>query len=95
MSTSLPRKLTLAAALFGAAALFSGSALAQSYRYMDCDELWYERNAIYADAGYCFETERAIDEFGEACFPPYGKLTRTQQRKVDEIVRWERRKGCR
>lgn len=73
----------------------AGTASAQSYRYMDCDELWYARNAIYADNGYCFQTQRAIRVFGEACFPPWGKLSRSEQREVDLIVSWEKRKGCR
>lgn len=72
----------------------TGSAAAQSYRAMDCDELWYARNAIYADNGYCFETRRALRAFGEACFPPYGELSRSEQREVDTIRDWERRKRC-
>jgi hypothetical protein len=31
-----------------------------------CDQLWYSRNAIYKDAGYCFKTSRAIRTFGNA-----------------------------
>lgn len=72
----------------------AGPAVAQSYRTMDCDELWYARNAIYADNGYCFETRRALRAFGEACFPPYGELSRSEQREVDTIRQWERRKRC-
>lgn len=81
----------LAAMMVVAAA---GPAAAQSYRRMSCGELWYARNAIYADAGYCFKTRRAIRTFGRACFPPYGRLTPRQQDEVDEIQSWERRKGC-
>lgn len=73
----------------------AGAASAQSYRYMSCDELWYERNLIYAENGYCFKTDRAIRVFGEACFPPWGELSRAEQREVDLIVSWEKRKGCR
>jgi hypothetical protein len=39
----------------------SGFAAAQS-----CDQLWYERNAIYKQEGYCFKTQRAIAAFGNA-----------------------------
>ncbi|WP_331815305.1 YARHG domain-containing protein [Aurantimonas sp. A2-1-M11] len=70
-------------------------AVAQNYRGMSCYELWYARNVIYADKGYCFETRRAREEFGRNCFPPYGELTASEQRRVAEIQRWERRKGCR
>ena len=31
-----------------------------------CEELWGERNAVYAEAGYCFKTARAIRTFGNA-----------------------------
>ncbi|MCQ0989336.1 YARHG domain-containing protein [Jiella sp. LLJ827] len=75
---------------------FGGSeAMAQRYRSMSCGELWYARNAIYADAGYCFESRRAIRTFGRGCFPPYGKLRPVERRQVEAIKRWERRKGCR
>jgi hypothetical protein len=75
--------------------MFSGAAMAQSYRSMSCDQLWYARNAIFADAGYCFKTKRAIRAFGRGCFPPYGELSRSEQRSVNLIVSWETRRGCR
>lgn len=88
--------------IFGAAAAASlavllvggGSAMAQSYGMMSCSELWYARNAIYADKGYCFQTERAMRTFGRACFPPYGQLSPIEQREVNAIKTWERRNGC-
>jgi hypothetical protein len=73
----------------------TGEATAQEARYMSCDELWYARNAIYAEAGHCFKTERGIATFGRRCFPPYGRLARYEQRRVEEIQYWEARKGCR
>lgn len=73
----------------------ASQAVAQSYRSMNCDELWYARNAIYADNGYCFETRRARRAFGRSCFPPYGELSGPDRREVAAIQRWERRKGCR
>ena len=72
----------------------ASAASAKSLRNMNCSELWYARNSFYAENGYCFETKRAIRAFGEACFPPYGRLSRSEQRQVDEIIRWEERKGC-
>lgn len=71
-----------------------GAANAQPLRYMSCGELWYARNAIYAQNGYCFQTRRAIRVFGRACFPPYGRLSPYEQRRVNDITAWERRKGC-
>ena len=71
-----------------------GTASAQSYRDMSCDELWYERNLFYAQKGYCFKTARARAIFKDACFPPYGELDRWEQEQVELIRGWERRKGC-
>lgn len=62
---------------------------------MSCEQLWYERNAIYAAKGYCFKTQRARNVFGRGCFPPYGKLTPGEQRRVSDIERWEVYQGCR
>lgn len=70
------------------------TAQAQSLRGLSCDELWYARNAIFADKGYCFKTSRARSVFGVACFPPYGRLSSTEQRQVDRIKSRERQLGC-
>jgi hypothetical protein len=72
----------------------AGMADARPLRKMSCNELWYERNAIYADNGYCFESAKAIRVFGEACFPPYGRLSQVEKERVDDIKSWERRRGC-
>jgi hypothetical protein len=61
---------------------------------MSCGELWYARNAIYARNGYCFQTERAISTFGRGCFPPYGRVYGGEQRRLNDIMYWERIKGC-
>jgi hypothetical protein len=70
------------------------AARAQSYDTMDCNGLWYARNAIYADKGYCFKTERARAVFGPGCFPPYGQLTPAEQSQVALIQQWESHRGC-
>jgi hypothetical protein len=31
-----------------------------------CDQLWFGRNSIFKEAGYCFKTSRAISAFGNA-----------------------------
>lgn len=59
-----------------------------------CDRLWYQRNQIYADAGYCFKTARARAVWGRNCFPPYGQLTPREQAAVSRIERMEIRNGC-
>nr|WP_238179845.1 YARHG domain-containing protein [Methylobacterium oxalidis] len=64
-----------------------------------CDELWGERNAVYAEAGYCFRTARGIRAFGNAnCRYDDIRdvpLSARDRAKVGEIVRQERSNGCR
>jgi len=88
-------RIIVAAVLAGmATVVFAGSARAQ-----DCDELWYERNAIYKRAGYCFKTQRAISTFGNAgCMYDNAEelpLTSRQRARIARIVRLERELGCR
>ena len=59
-----------------------------------CEQLWYNRTAILARRGKCFQDQRALEVFGQRCFPPYGKLPFRDQRRVDNIRRQERRNGC-
>lgn len=79
----------------GAVVDLTGTQAIAQYRSMDCSELWYARNAIYADKGHCFKTRRGRRAFGRNCFPPYGKLNRSERRRVNRIIDWEYRRGCR
>ncbi|WP_159730639.1 YARHG domain-containing protein [Methylosinus sp. Ce-a6] len=67
---------------------------AQPARGLSCGRLWYQRNAIYARAGHCFNTERGRATFGEGCFSPYGRLSGAESRQVQRIQRLERMNGC-
>jgi len=78
-----------ALALAAAPIAFSSAARADA-----CDRLWYERNSIYADAGYCFQTARARAVFGARCYSPYGRLSPGAQRQVNEIQAEEDGRGC-
>ena len=64
-----------------------------------CDDLSYQRNAIYARAGYCFKTSAQIRNFGNAgCrFDNVNDvpLSGRDRAEVDQIVRQERFEGCR
>ena len=68
------------------------------YSDYSCQDLWTERNQIYKDAGYCFKTRRAINQFGNAGCQYDSQnevpLTARQKRAVNEIVRFERSLGC-
>lgn len=76
-----------------------GLAAAQDYRGWSCADLWVERNQVYRDAGYCFRSQRAITQFGNAgCaydHPSKLPLSQAQRRIVEEVARLERLGGCR
>jgi hypothetical protein len=78
----------------GAVLLMGGVAFAQDYGDMSCDDLWVARNQIYANEGYCFKTSDAIQQFGRACFPPYGRLSSREAREVRDIQRAESDNDC-
>jgi hypothetical protein len=86
----------IARAVVAAAALLVGGgvAFAQDYSNMSCDDLWEARNQIYADEGFCFKTDAALQEFGHRCYPPYGRLNHHEQREVNEIQQAESDNDC-
>ena len=41
---------------------------ASDLRKLNCENLWFLRNSIFDDNGYCFKTEQGISAFGnDAC----------------------------
>ncbi|MFE1600030.1 YARHG domain-containing protein [Methylobacterium sp. ID0610] len=64
-----------------------------------CEDLWYQRNRIFKEAGYCFRTPRGTSAFGNAgC--AYGDerdvpLSGRERDAVAAIRDAERRLGCR
>jgi YARHG domain len=73
---------------------FAGTAYAQT-----CGQLWFERNAIYKGAGYCFKTPRAISAFGNAgCLYDVEAnvpLSPAQRERIAYLTHLERVHGCR
>ena len=67
-------------------------------RPLNCENLWFIRNAIYAENGYCFRTELAISAFGnDNCrFANIGDvpLNKYEHYNVALIQKVERRKSC-
>ena len=61
-----------------------------------CYDLWYERNAIYDDYGYCFKTALGKRVFDNSdCYTNEApQVSRAEQRRIDQIRREERRRGC-
>jgi hypothetical protein len=88
----MPTAVTIALA-----ATTLGAALSLAYA-QSCDQLWYERNSYYKDAGYCFKTARAIRTFGNAgCQYDNERglpLSGNVRARINQIVRQERALGC-
>jgi YARHG domain len=86
--------LSLTAATPAARAGSDGASGTDYYAQLSCAQLWYERNAILARHGYCFQTQRALATFGNVCRPPYGNLPANLNRVVSTIKGWEQKRGC-
>lgn len=75
-----------------------GSAAPQDLFALSCPELWYQRNSIFKDAGYCFHTQRAIRAFGNAGCAYNNEydvpLSERDRQIVNTIQQVERMKGC-
>jgi hypothetical protein len=62
---------------------------------VSCYELWYERNAIFDENGYCFETELGQQTFDNSdCWTSSPRLSQSEQQRVNRIRRQERAMGC-
>ena len=73
-------------------ALLLGAGMAQA---ASCYDLWYERNLIYAENGYCFSSNLGRRTFaGYACWTKNPALTEWQQRRVAQIRAEEKRRRC-
>jgi YARHG domain len=82
--------ISIAALGLAASTLMVSQASAQS-----CYDLWYARNQIYAENGYCFKTQLGRDTFGNSgCFTNNPKLSKYEARDVKEIKREEKKRGC-
>ena len=82
-------RLTIAIML-AAATGFATPAAAQS-----CWDLWYARNLIYAENGYCFSTDLGRRTFADYdCWTKTPQLTRNEQARVNAIRAEEKRRGC-
>ncbi len=101
----LPR-LSAMAAMVLVAPLFitapSSPVSAQSdWADLDCNDLWHERNGLYAHYGHCFTTARGIaafhnkPDYPNVCKPPHGKLPADAAADVAAIQKEERKKKCR
>ncbi|MBO6637007.1 MAG: YARHG domain-containing protein [Roseitalea sp.] len=80
---------------FLVAAAVVGAMAAPAAAQASCFDLWYERNLIYAENGYCFRTDLARRTFaGYECWTRNPSLSGYEQGRVDAIRAEERRRGC-
>jgi hypothetical protein len=71
-------------------AVLASPVLAQS-----CYDLWYERNEIYDNNGFCFKTQLGMETFDNSdCWTSNPKLSKAERRRVDQIRSEERRRNC-
>ena len=67
-------------------------------RKLSCDELWFVRNAILDDHGYCFKTDKGISAFGnEGCSSrdiADLELNGFEQFNLKALSQMEEIKGC-
>ena len=65
---------------------------------MSCENLWYVRNRIYDENGYCFRTARAREAFDNSdCWvnnQSKVQMSQTERHNVNEIVEAESENGC-
>jgi YARHG domain len=65
-------------------------------RAESCYNLWYARNLIYAENGYCFKTQLGKQTFSDSydCYTSNPNLSKAERNEVASIKREERRRGC-
>lgn len=68
-------------------------------RGLSCQNLWFVRNSIYNDNGYCFRTQVAIAEFdnSDCTVQDAARVLFNQHESanISRIVDVEKEKGCR
>lgn len=89
-----PRDVAAHAGRAEGAALAEGEVLPLPRAEPTCQDLWVVRNTYFADAGLCFQTERARAYFGTDCRARQVTLPAAEARRVDEIRALERARGC-
>jgi len=65
------------------------------YKNQGCFDLWYSRNLIYANDGYCFKSKLAKRFFNQKCSKKYiSNLNNFEIKDIQEILKEEKKKGC-
>ncbi len=62
---------------------------------LTCDDLWYHRNRIFHENGYCFGSARGINTFGnDSCFTKSPEITGRDAELLAIIKQGEKELGC-
>lgn len=62
---------------------------------LTCDDLWYHRNRILHENGYCFGSARGINTFGnDSCFTKSPEITGRDAELLAIIKQGEKELGC-
>ena len=62
---------------------------------LTCDDLWFMRNRIFHNNGYCFGSERGISTFGnDGCHTKSPSLSETDATIMNAIKQTEKNLGC-
>jgi hypothetical protein len=60
-----------------------------------CYDLWYERNAIYDQNGFCFSSALGQQTFDNGdCWTKNVQFTPDEQYRIDQLKDEEDRRGC-
>lgn len=61
---------------------------------MGCYDLWYARNSIFDENGYCFKSREAKIIFNPSCEENFKGLDKEAKDEVKRIIKIEKEKGC-
>ena len=87
--------MTRALTIFATALLSGLTALPSAALAESCYDLWYQRNAVYDDNGFCFSTELGKSTFDNSdCWTKNPNLMPSEVDYVARIKAEERRRGC-
>lgn len=65
-----------------------------SYKDMGCYDIWYARNFIFDENGYCFKSREAKIIFNPSCEEKFKGLDKEAKDEVKRIIKIEKEKGC-
>jgi hypothetical protein len=91
--SSLMKKPVVSILALATLAAFAATAIPAKAE--SCYDLWYARNVIFAENGYCFTSQLGKQTFSNyECWTSNPKLTRAEQREIAAIKAEEKSRRC-